>query len=112
MVLPFFPAMLILRMAGSRKERRTSRGKCPPPDSDPFNGVKSGKNCASLSSAKPATPNRRFKLRKRRQIFIRPHNETLPVVAMRVSISETVARASSKSNSIVTFEWLLRTKVS
>jgi hypothetical protein len=30
-------------------------------------------------------PDCRFKLNKRRQLFIRVHNETLPVVAMRVS---------------------------
>jgi hypothetical protein len=29
--------------------------------------------------------NRRFKFEKRRQLFIRAHNETLSVVAMRVS---------------------------
>jgi hypothetical protein len=34
---------------------------------------------------KCAATNRRFQFQKRRQLFIRPHNETLPVVAMRVS---------------------------
>jgi hypothetical protein len=32
-----------------------------------------------------ASSNRRFEFHKRRQLFIRPHNETLPVVAVRIS---------------------------
>jgi hypothetical protein len=38
-----------------------------------------------------ASADRRFEFDKRSQLFIRMHNETLSVVAMRVSISETVA---------------------
>jgi hypothetical protein len=34
---------------------------------------------------KAATPNRRFEFQKRRQLFIRLHDQTLPVAAMRVS---------------------------
>jgi hypothetical protein len=37
---------------------------------------------ASLSTKKPATPNRRFKFNKSSQLFIRVHNEALSVVAM------------------------------
>ena len=37
-----------------------------------------------LSAAEFAA-NRRFKVHKRSQLFIRPHNEPLPVVAMRVN---------------------------
>jgi hypothetical protein len=33
------------------------------------------------------SPNRRFKFHKRRQLFIRTHNETLSVAAMRVEMS-------------------------
>ena len=29
-------------------------------------------------------PSRRFQFQKRRQLFVRTHNETLPVVAMRI----------------------------
>jgi hypothetical protein len=35
--------------------------------------------------------NRRFKFSERSQLFIGPHDETLPVVSVRISISETVA---------------------
>jgi hypothetical protein len=38
---------------------------------------------ASLSTKKAATPNRRFKFNKSSQLFIRMHNETLSIVAMR-----------------------------
>jgi hypothetical protein len=38
-----------------------------------------------LSRQKSATPNRRFKFHKRRQPFIRTHNETLSVIAVRVN---------------------------
>jgi hypothetical protein len=31
------------------------------------------------------SPNRRFEFQKRRQLFIRVYNETLPVIAVRVS---------------------------
>src|SRR6266567_9626765 len=49
-VLPFcFPATLILRPQ-VWKMRRTSRGKCPPPDSDPLERRSVSKNLASLSS--------------------------------------------------------------
>jgi hypothetical protein len=39
---------------------------------------------ASLSRQFAATPNRRFDFHKRSQLFIRTHNVTAPVVAMRV----------------------------
>jgi hypothetical protein len=48
----------------------------------------------SLSKITPAcqanspNPNRRFKFHKRYQLFIRVHNETLSVVAVRVCIRE------------------------
>jgi hypothetical protein len=40
---------------------------------------------ASLSRQFAVTPNHRFEFHKRRQLFIRVHNETLSVVALRVS---------------------------
>jgi hypothetical protein len=73
---------LILWKCGVRKRRRTSGGKCPPPDSDPFNDAEFGKNLAGLSNQFAASSNRRFEFYKRSPLFIRPHNEPLSVVAM------------------------------
>jgi hypothetical protein len=42
------------------------------------------KNPTSLSMQNAETPNRRFKLHKNRQRFIRTHNETLSIITMRV----------------------------
>jgi hypothetical protein len=42
------------------------------------------KNVPNLSSQFAASANRQFKFQKRRQLFFRVHNETFPVVAMRV----------------------------
>jgi hypothetical protein len=44
----------------------------------------SAKSLASSSNQFAATPNRRFEFNKRSQLFIRAHNETLSVVAVRV----------------------------
>jgi hypothetical protein len=44
-----------------------------------------GRNLASLSKLFAATADRRFEFEKRSQLFIRTHDETLSVVAMRVS---------------------------
>jgi hypothetical protein len=44
MVLPFFPAGLILAVAGSGKGKEPLREKSPPPDSDPFSGAEFGEN--------------------------------------------------------------------
>src|SRR5438128_293571 len=41
--------------------------------------------CGSVLSVSPVSKNRRFDFDKRSQLFIRTHNETLSVVAMRVS---------------------------
>ena len=41
--LPFFPAKLLLEIAGP-EETRNQRGNSPPPDSDPFSDVQFGKN--------------------------------------------------------------------
>jgi hypothetical protein len=69
-----------------RGEENTERGLFLP-----YPGFRSwflgnvAKNPASLSSQKAPTPNCRFKLNKRSQLFIRMHNETLSVAAMRVN---------------------------
>jgi hypothetical protein len=53
-----------------------------PPDSDPFNNVDSKKSVASLSRQSAASANRRFEFRKRGQLFLGVHNETLSVAVM------------------------------
>jgi hypothetical protein len=83
-VLPlFFPADCLwwLRV---RKRRRTQRGKCPPPDSDPCSDAELGKNLSSASSQFGASPNCRFQFRKRSQLLVDTHHETLSVT-MRVN---------------------------
>jgi hypothetical protein len=52
---------------------------------DPFSDAKFAKNLACSSSTIAAGANRRFKFDKRIQLFIRTHNVTLSVAAMRVS---------------------------
>jgi hypothetical protein len=91
----FCPLGLLFGVAGPERAKNPA-GKTPPPVSDPFDGVESGKNPASLSSKKTATPTRRFNLYKRDQLFIRTRNEPLSVVAMCVcnqdcSPSESIA---------------------
>jgi hypothetical protein len=44
-----------------------------------------GRNLASLSRQFTASADRRFEFLKRSQLFIRTHNETLSVTAMRVN---------------------------
>jgi hypothetical protein len=43
------------------------------------------KNLANASNQFAASVNRRFEFDKRRQLFVRVHNETLSVVTVRVS---------------------------
>jgi hypothetical protein len=47
-------------------------------------GAKFRKKSGQLSSQFAASANRRFKFNKSRQLFIRAHNETFSVIAMRV----------------------------
>ena len=47
------------------------------------------------------SPNHRFKFQKGRQLFIRVHNETLSVVAMRVSNAIDYAKFRSRSHDAV-----------
>jgi len=65
------------------EEAKNPAGKSPPPDSDPFNDAEFGGKSRRLSS-KLASANTRFEFQKSRQLFIRSHNETLSIVAMRV----------------------------
>jgi hypothetical protein len=51
-----------------------------------------GKNLANLSRPIAASANRRFKFQKRRQLFIRTHNETPSVAAMRAKQRDRHAR--------------------
>jgi hypothetical protein len=46
---------------------------------------KFGKNLANLSNQFAARANDRFEFQKCSQLFIRPHNETLSVAAMRIN---------------------------
>jgi hypothetical protein len=55
-----------------------------PPDSDLLIYADSGTTSASMSIQNFADTNRPFEFEKRGQLFIRMHNETLSVAAMRV----------------------------
>jgi hypothetical protein len=83
LVLPF-PFWLVLRSWGLKTQEEKCQGK-----KRLLPALKAkklfAKNPASLSSQLAATPNREFKFQKRRQLFIRVHNETLSVIAVRVS---------------------------
>jgi hypothetical protein len=62
--------------------RRAAR----PPDSDPFSDAEFRKNLACLSMRKRGPQvESPILILKRTQFFIRTHDETLPVVAMRVN---------------------------
>jgi hypothetical protein len=76
---------ILLAVAGLEGGEEPSGEKCPPPDSDPFNSVEFGENLAKQSRQFAASAKRRFESHKRSQLFIRVNNETLPVVAVRVS---------------------------
>ena len=55
---PFvFPRKLFLLIAGREKAKNLA-GKCPPPDSDPFDGVESREDYASWSRQFGADANR------------------------------------------------------
>jgi hypothetical protein len=77
--LLFFPAALSQLVAGPEGAKILA-GKWPPPDSDPYDGVDSGENYATLSS-----PNRRFQFHKRAEYFVGAHDETPSVVAVSVN---------------------------
>jgi hypothetical protein len=50
-----------------------------------FDAAEFGKKLACLSSKLAASADRRLEFQKRSQLFIRSHNETLSVAAMRVN---------------------------
>src|SRR6266516_6900154 len=65
-----FPAELILTMRLGRGEEH-SRGKCPPPDSDPFNAVEYGRIYANLSRNLSAEADRCLQFQKLPSVFHR-----------------------------------------
>src|SRR5204863_2139319 len=78
-VLPFFfPATLILRFAGP-EEAKNLAGRCPPPDSDPFNGAEFGQNTPASQDNSRRGSNGRLRFNKRTQLFIRVHNKRFPL---------------------------------
>src|SRR6266550_9084640 len=82
-----FPRRVNSAIAGLEQAKNLA-GESPPADSDPLSDAESGENYANLSNQFAASANRPFQFQKRSQLFIRKHNETLTVVAMRVSNSE------------------------
>jgi hypothetical protein len=82
MVLSFFPRCVDSVVSGPEAAKNLA-GKCPPPDSLPFNDSRVWEKSRQLvKDRKPQPSIRRFKFDKRRQLFIRVHNETLSVAAM------------------------------
>jgi hypothetical protein len=55
-----FPRCDTSRIAGPEGAKNLAGQKCPPPDSNPFNGVEFGKNLARLSRQFATGANRRF----------------------------------------------------
>jgi hypothetical protein len=79
MILSFlFPRRVDSAIVGL-EEAKNLAGKCPPPDSGPLSDAQFGKNLANLSKQIAASTDRGFEFQKCRQLFIRVHNETLPV---------------------------------
>jgi hypothetical protein len=87
MVLPsfLFPAKLILLGCGSGGGENLSGEESSPPDSNPFSDAEFGKNAAKLSSQFDRKCRSRLRVPETRQLFIRPHDESLCVVAVRVN---------------------------
>ena len=79
-----FPRRVDSAIAGL-EEAKNLAGKVLRLIQDRLSDAEFGKNLANLSNQFAASANRRFEFQKRRQLFIRTHNETLSVVAMRVS---------------------------
>src|SRR5439155_894856 len=68
-----FPAELLSGIAGPEGAKNLA-GKCPPPDSDPFDDAEFGKTSPPCQAKKPP-PNRRFEFPKRGQLFIGVHTK-------------------------------------
>jgi len=79
----FVPGGLALRSAGLKKGKKAPGEKLPALTRFPDN-AECGKNLACSSRQLAASARRRFKFNKRRQLFIRAHNEALSVAAMPV----------------------------
>ena len=77
-----FPAVLICGIAGP-EEANNLAGKALRLIRDPFSDAEFGKNSPTCQH-NATSANRRFEFNKRSQLFIRTHNETLSVTAMRV----------------------------
>jgi len=60
---------VILVVAGP-KDGEEPRGESPPTDSDPFSEASLAKISSTCQTDSPQNANRRFKLRKRSQLFI------------------------------------------
>jgi hypothetical protein len=65
-----FPAVLILELR-VRKRRRTQRGRCPPPDSDPLAAHIFEKISLPVKHNRATSANRRFEFKKGGQFLIR-----------------------------------------
>jgi hypothetical protein len=78
-----FPRWVDSAIAGSGKRRRTQRGKSSRLIQD-LRDAEFGRNLANLSNQNAASADRRFQFDTTQSAFIRAHNETLSVVAMRI----------------------------
>jgi hypothetical protein len=79
-----FPRRIDSAMAGL-EEAKNLAGKCPPHDSDPRSDAEFWKISPTCQAQSAASAACRFKLQKSRQLFMRTHNVTLPVVAVCVN---------------------------
>jgi hypothetical protein len=82
-VIRFYFLLVDSAIGGSGEEK--IGGNCPPPHSNPSIDFEFGKISLTRQANSPPRANRRFEFQKRRQLFIRMHNETLSVAAMCVS---------------------------
>ena len=90
-----FPRRVDSAVAGL-EEAKNPAGKILRLIQDRLSAAEFGKNLANLSNQFAVSANHGFEFQKRSQLFIRVHNETLSVVAMRVnnpdrSPSESIA---------------------
>jgi len=81
----FFPPLRLGFWTAGPEETKNLAGKCPPPDSDPFSDVEFGKISSGCQASSRQNGESPFPIPKRGQLVIRTPNETLSVVAVRVS---------------------------
>jgi hypothetical protein len=84
LIFPILPVGLTPRDCNSEKEEETAGKRLPALTPVP-DCVEFGKNLAKQSRQFAASANRRFKFHKRRQLFVRTHNETPSVVTVCIS---------------------------